>query len=330
MNKILDLDKKNIYKGDLKSNLLQFYDRYSGKIIIKYKKYKIPTIVKYSNLLNGVKYLSIFSNDKDRKTSLLTFKIDFIDIRTAEFNGNAYIANIHKTKEISGTTLINICITICKMLAVKTIIIGDGTEVYCNDDIYDLSLLKLIETGKTFYMRFGFENDPTGNIGYYQFKNLKELQNMRNRLIKYLRSIKISDIIKEYKETLHIATSCIEENNKGKLEILLYSDSSPLESNIFKKENPAESDNLFSLIVECQDIFKIINENPKYNFLYELLIYLFNYKCDHYGVLNKYILESSRVQIKYGKKKLDRLYIKPINILKKIRYSWYILKLNTN
>jgi len=328
MSKVLNLDKKQYFKGDLKSNLSQFYKNYSGKILIKYKKKKINTVVEYSKLANGLKYISIFSDDDNRETPLMLFKIDFIDIRTAKFNGNAYIANIHRSKEISGTTLVNMCITICKMLAVKTIIIGDGTEVYCYDEVYDLSFLKLIETGKTFYMRFGFENDPTGNSGYYQFKNLKELKLMRNNLINYIRNIKMSDIIKEYKNTLEIVTKCMAENNKGKLIVTLLADAPPGKSNYFKKENPAMSENILSLFVECLDIFKIINEYKKFTMFYELLVYLFNYRCEHYNVLNKYILNSSRIKIKYGSKTINRPYIEKITILNKIRYSWYILKLD--
>jgi hypothetical protein len=72
--------------------------------------------------------------------------------------------------------MVQICLEINRILGVENIFLGDGTQVKCekNNEKMDLSLLKLIERGMTFYMNLGFDFDVTNcDWLYNRFSNKK-------------------------------------------------------------------------------------------------------------------------------------------------------------
>jgi hypothetical protein len=162
--------------------------------------------------------------------------------------------------------MIKLCILLCEKVNVNNILIGDGTKIECGDKEYDLSFLKLIETGKTFYMRFGFEMDPTGHYGYYQFKNIDDLKKTRNKLIDDIRKLKIDDLINEYQNTLKILVKCITENNKSNMIILLSSPNLSEKDNFYRQKNSAAYDVQSELFTECYKMLELLQKHRRYIF----------------------------------------------------------------
>jgi hypothetical protein len=323
---VLDLNKPpHVFNQGLQLNLLKLYELYAPSFKIKYKKTLIEANIVYRKLTNGVKFLNIFNGDKTRDFLLRPFSIDFVDAVKAEFNNNVYIANIHKIENISGSEMVNMCIALCKLLGAHTIQIGDGAKIECNKEEYDLSFLKLIETRKTFYMRFGFENDI--NNAYHRFKNIQDLKRVRNEIIDNIRSVKTSDIIAEYSNTLAILSKCIIEDGGDRFNVFL-SDSDLVEKdNFYRKSDAASYKHMSDLFTECYEMLSLLRNYSSYKLLWKLMVYLFSSDCENYGLIEKYIIKNTRSEIRYGGKVVKRYYVNDFIILRKLRYSLYVLRL---
>jgi hypothetical protein len=223
--KVFNLSAEYDYKkGNLQKNLIEFEKEYGNNFQIKYEE-KDKKIIIDVNLIkvkkiNGVEFYRMIYDIPHRTSDLTPFIINFIDITTAQKNNNSYIANIHKTDKISGSDLVKICIEINRILGAEKTALYDGTRITCekNNEKLDLSLLKLIEKDKTFYMNLGFKltNDQ---LPFFKHLNESNLQREINRLLLKIRSIKTIDLIKEYQSTMELITKIIKDNYSKKLEI---------------------------------------------------------------------------------------------------------------
>ena len=95
----------------------------------------------------------------DVKDIMDPFSIYFFNIDTLKLKNISYIANIHKTPLYSGSELVKFCLEINRILGVKKTLIRDMADIKCNANGSDmnLSFIKILETYKTFYMKFGFD-----------------------------------------------------------------------------------------------------------------------------------------------------------------------------
>lgn len=342
--KIFDLTKKHKYKkGYLQDNLNELYGEYGSRFIVRYKinnKSKkniiINIIVKLikMKLVSGIEYFSMIYNIPHRTTYLIPLKIDFIDNIKMKLNNFSYIANIQKTDEISGTNMVKICLKINEILGAEKTILGDGTSVKCNDGSMDLSFLKLLESEATFYMKLGFDYELTGNEWMYiRFLSKDMLKDTIVTIITELRSIKISNIIEEYKKLLQLIETCTIENNKQNLQIILKDSDltksiSNEESNqsyyTYYKKDPYSA--IPDLFTECYEMLNILNEseNSKHKYLYELMINLFKDKneCSKYLKLFMYLVESIRYKIIYGNNVIVRDYGIKFRLLQTLRHNY--------
>jgi len=308
--------------------------KYGKKFIIKYNKLKVPVILtKITILANNKTFYTLYYDIPYKTHSLYPFKIDFIDKQTLETKNISYIANIHKTDEISGSQMVLLVLEINKILNVTKTTLGDGTTIKCGDKEYDLSYLKLIEKGITFYMKFGFDFEITNcQWMYARYNNKKELMIKLKDILKKIRNIKINDIINEYETLLDIINLVIIEQNDKKLDIVIR-DTDLIKQieyeNVYHKENPENSDSLIKMFKESNDVLKILyNTDQKY--LYLLLIELFNDKdkCSLYGILQENIIDNYKYKITYGKKQIIREYVSWFNILRNIRYEFFSYEFN--
>jgi len=318
--KIFDLSKKypEYKKGELQNNLLQFIKNFGYKIKIKYNNINIDVIIEEKTLPNKTKFYSMIYNIPKRTSNLYPFIIDFIDRYTMEKNNNSYISNINKTKNISGSEMVKLCLEINKILGVNKTSLGDGTSVICdkNKENMDLSFIKLIEKGMTFYMKFGFDfefENKSDVFLYYRYTDKKEFIKELNRVLDNIRKIKTKDLIKEYNETLNLITKIIQENYKNTFEIIKEDSYHNIRNNIYYVENP--KDKINEIITECKEVLDILHKYKNEKYFYKIMVKIFNDECDKYLILLKYIVDNLRYQIIYGNKKITRDYLKNFRLL---------------
>ena len=185
----------------------------------------------------------------------------------------------------------------------------------------DLSYIKLIERGTTFYMNLGFDFEVTDKDWFYKkFSSTKELKKKIFNLIKKIRTIKTITLIKEYEETLSLLVKIIKDNYKGKFDILYNNSNLTRESEIYAG-NPYKK--ITEIFDECKIILEILNKYKNIDKFYLILVKTFRETCDEYTTLNKYIIENDRTKIIYNKTIIKRNYIIDFNLLKNLRYSYY-------
>ncbi len=324
--KIFDITHTNYpeyKKGKLIENVSKLYKKYGSKFNIKMNDIVIPVRLIKAKLPNGVNFFRLIYDIERRTTRLTPIIIDFIDPIKAETNNFSYIANIHKTNDISGSNLVKISLAINKILGAQKTYLGDGTEVLCskNNELMDLSYIKLIERGTTFYMNLGFDFEVTDRDWFYKrFSSIKQLKKQIYNLIKKIRTIKTITLIKEYEETLSLLVKIIKDNYKGKFEIL-YNNSNPTRESEIYAENPYKK--ITEIFDECKIVLEILNKYKDIDKFYLILVKTFRETCDEYTTLNKYIMENDRTKIIYNNSIIKRNYVINFDLLKNLRYSYY-------
>jgi hypothetical protein len=321
---IFDLDKKYSYKkGELQKNLKDFEKKFGKEFKIKYENIIINVNLVKGILPNGISFYRMYYDIPKRTTKFKPFLIDFIDIVKGKKNNNTYISNIQKTDNLSGTQIVKICLKINEILGAKKTLLGDGTKVICEKtkEEMDLSFIKLLERDKTFYMNLGFDFEITNSqFPYYRFSDKNKLKKEIDRILKYIRSIKTSDIIYLYQNTIKLLNKVIKDNKNNKInfEILKYNSNPTLEDYIYI-ENP--NDKINEIITESNEVLDILIPF-KNEYLYKVLINLFKNDCEKYSILIKYIVDNMIVKIIYGKEIIYRDYINEFNNLLNYRFIY--------
>lgn len=172
--------------------LKTFLEKNKNKTI---KVNSIPSKIEYikSKIDNKFNYYTIHSIEKGISDDYYPYfyKIDFKDALTWKPSySSVYISLITKSKEYSGTKVMNIVLDFLKQFKeIKEITITDGAEVNCDKYKIDLSLYKLLTTNSTFYGKFGFKLVTSNRNIIVDEKMIK--------LSKKLKNYKIEKIINE-------------------------------------------------------------------------------------------------------------------------------------
>jgi len=318
--KIFNLSKTyNYKKGKLQDNLIEFEKKFGNSFQIKYMDHILDIDLKKVKLPNEVEFYRMTYDIPHRTTFLTPIIIDFIDIKKTQKNNITYISNIQKTDKLSGSDLLKISLEINKILGAEKTMLYDGTRVKCdkNNEEMDLSLLKLIERDKTFYMNLGFEFEVDNDAwSYWRWSDKDKFMKEINRLLTNIRNIKTSDIIKEYKETLDLINDIIKDNYKGKFDILK-NNSNPTRNDEIYIEKPEEK--IKEIFDESKQVLDILYKYKDEVKFYKILIKLFKDNCAEYLILYKYIVENLRTQIVYNKKIIKRDYVNDFDKLKTYR-----------
>ena len=320
---IFDLNITHFFdKYDLQNNLLKLEKLFGNEFIIKYnlnnKIIKFTVNLQKKLLPNNTQFYRLIYKSKNITTKLNPLMIDFIDIITNKLNNNSYINDIQKVNNISGSELLLIALRICEILGVKKINLIDTTSIYINDIPCSLSFVKLLESEKTFYMKFGFDFEISNTqLPFIRYENLNLLQLQISKLINSIRKIKIKDIIEEYDLTLKI----IGKDDKSKIKIMIDNGSIPTENIEIFVKNPIE--HIDSIIIESYSMINLLNNYPDITYLYELFIKLFKSSSDDYLILHKYVIDNKRTKIILDKEIITRNYIYDINILLTLQNSYY-------
>ena len=320
--KVFDLVKNypEYIKGDLQNNLKKLIKKYGNKIKMKYNDEIIEIDIVEETLPNKTKFYSMYYDIENRSERLYPLKISFINITNYKKDNISYISNISKTGKISGSNMVKISLAINRILGANKTYLNDGATIDCGNEKMDLSYLKLIENGLTFYMKLGFKFEILDSSPYYYYKldSEKALIKEINKYILNIKKIKIKDLIKEYNETLDLINKIIKSNDK--LEIFLYDEDNTFKDNIWKRVS--SSNDIISLFDECYIMLNLLNNSLGTEYLYELMIKLFKEDCEKYLLINKYLIENTRIEIRHNKKIISRNYIKDFKILKEYRYQY--------
>jgi len=334
--KYLDIDRLDMKKGELQTNIKKIYVEYGSKFICESKDLNIKIQVKLlqEHIVSvGIKYYTLIYDIPFRDFDMFPLKINFIDPQTNknEFNeSNVYIYNIHATSELTGTLLVKFAVKLLKGLGCIKAYLHDGTSVKCKSNSlgYDLTYYKLLEKNKSFYMSLGFEYDIMVTLNYSSsFKSKSKLKKFMNKMIKVCRKIKIVKLINDYKKLLEICTQIIKNPNlKNNLIVRC--------ANTYNIIEPVETKNIWicethilNLVQECTEMLQMLNfdtsSENKYKYLSDLLVSLFKSEnsCWVVETFEKFIMNSRIYEIEYNNIILSRKYLDCFKILKEFRYT---------
>lgn len=150
------------------------------------------------------------------KNDLKPFLIYFEDRQTHEINDNCYIANFHKTTKHSGTDVIWTILKFLKLIGVKQVSLFDGSSVTDSTSTVSLSLIKLLELGRTFYNKFGFVHSFEWNVPR-DFGTRENFEKVFKESITASMNIEIKDLIKYYTELTNFLSRKVESKELDKI-----------------------------------------------------------------------------------------------------------------
>ena len=331
---ILDFGKM---ENSLQKNLEKLHESMGSKFIIKFNQDLIITcLVKHKTFTNEREFYRMYYEGeiinetikkyKKSSTNIHPFIIDFIDPISAKLNEYSYINNIHKTENISGSRMMELMIKINQILNVKKTYLHDKACIIINDKVLSLSLFKLIDKGKTFYSKFGFDFDLNNINNYYvnKFDNIEQLKKKIDSLIKSIREIKTKDLIKFVEDTFDVIDLVIRNNDYENLLIKKASFSSikDMLTDIHDSTNIKEQ--LTPLFNKLHNLLMILKD-IKQEYFYKYLIETFNDKDNNHICKNilEYLSLDGIYEINYGNKKIVNnfdLLFQHLNSIKKDHY----------
>lgn len=300
--KILDLNSKSNYVLNVQKNISLLAKKFKNGFILKDNDIEIPCIIyKYYEPDNKNLYYYIMQyNKKDIDTFLLPLKIYFIDYYYLKKNNNCYIANIHKTENYTGSTIITTVLKFLKQINIKKVSLHDAASILCEpvNRSIDLSFIKLIEKGETFYQKFGFKFVLGTEYSKMKFGSSKNLNKKLFNYLKKFKKVKNNDLIIIYKSILDIFFKIIDKQDYNNTKIYL------LDSNIvYNKKTNYIRRFIIETVKEIDSILNILKKSQEIYF-YKTLLRLFYDECYNYIILKDYIIDNNFYGIKYEKKKI--------------------------
>lgn len=292
--KILDVNTFSFESNSVVDNLKEIHSLFGKKFKIKNNDVILPaSLQKNKKTFYVLKSQLPYSGE-----TYPPFEVTFIDFLTKEVSGGGcYINYFNKTKEFSGTQIIESIILFLKILKIERCILNDAASIGCSKDEQgriSLSFLKIMESGYSFYERFGFEPLLDSN-SFYNFreygtllssssarveneKKSKRIETLLKKEIVKFRKLKTKNLIEKGKAFVEIVSKSLFE---GRECITLPSDSLPSKSLLAKiKEYPS-----YLWMKDFLKFFQILikNSNGEENEkLCETLISIFKNDCDNY------------------------------------------------
>ncbi len=325
-NKLLDLKSPNIKFGVNPTKNLQLIEKkFGSKFKIKFDDIEVNVVLQKKTLdSNKLKFYVLNYDEPDRTDDLYPFKISFFDPIINKVNNNSYIANIRKTKKISGSSMVKLVLEINRLLHIKKTFLWDGSSVPCHNDEIDLGLMKIFEKGHTFYMNFGFKPDTTqSNYNLVVFDNIEQLETKLKFLVNKVKKITISSIISQYEKLLDIITKIIKSQDYESLQIVNLESYSftPLDSNqtVLVKDPKRRINGLFE---ETNQVLQILLKT-KQKYLVNYLVELFKTNCVDCSILLKYLCYNLNYKIIWKKNQIQRNYLIYFHYIISIRKYFY-------
>jgi hypothetical protein len=308
------------WPSDLQDNLGELYKQFGEKFKIQFAGNNFQVRLYKEEIPTGIEFWTL-DWDGERDFDLRLFKINFINSQTGELDNDAYIASIHRDEKqnVSGTDMVKLCLEICRVLGVKKVLLNDGAEVKCDNDIIDLAFVKLLEYNKTFYMKLGFDIEITNDQFIYQrYNNKSKLKRQIGKYLDQIRKTKVADVVDNYEQLLDLLVELAKSGDYDNFRILFKDRNSlNLAEEYYKKQTTNVPWDLFDECVAMLRSLKIV----KGEFLGEALVDAFKNNCANYVQLIKY-LNSNIYQVSLGSKSVIRKHVMPFNQFAALRY-WF-------
>ena len=334
---ILDFPKM---ENNLQKNLLEIHEIVGKQFIIKFNSHLIiAAFYKNKNFTNEREFFRLYYEGeiidgkivkrKNTIYNLYPFIIDFIDPITVELNDHAYISTIHKTDNISGSEMVEIVKKINEIFGVKKVYLHDKAIIECHGGhTLSLSLFKLIEKGRTFYSKFGFDFDVNNINNFYmnKFDSVDQLKNKVDFLVNQIKGIKTKTLIQFVEDIMDIIDLVVRNNDyenliiKKTLNVL-----KDTRTDLYEISNPKDSiKDLFDKLINMLHILKDV----KQEYFYQYLIEVFNdpNKNIKYKEMIDFLTLDNIYLIKYHNKEVTNdfdFYFKNLNVIKKDHYYVY-------
>lgn len=294
------LDIKSIKQNrNLNENIKYLIQKYGNKIVIKFNSLYVPIEI---ILIKKYKFPFYRLTGLDDNIFL---RIDFYDKELIQNNDNSYIGYIQKSKYASGSSLVKFSLALQRALGVKKTMLYDGATMDCHGKPIDLSFIKLLENGATFYMDRGFIISPN-KASIFSDKPAAQVAKIINKSIEVLKSIKIKDIKLEAENFIDLAAKAAKENYKHNIiKTYVYQSHEGNEIKTHKITNYRQEFN--AMFLNNAKIISLLQTNHKY--LHTFMIELFKTKCDDYYEIHSSIFENLTYNVKYGNTTIARPYL---------------------
>jgi hypothetical protein len=318
MDKVWDLEKDHKFSNDINKNLSIVHQTLGTHFNLVLGKYSLPVQLHFINKGELKFYQLIYYDPTYEQETFSPLRIEFVNEFTGKVDGCVAVDAIKKTDTIPGKEMVNIAIKLCKILRCKKLYLMDRATIHCNNiDTFDLSMMKLLESGKTFYEECGFiPSIDQCNFVYVKHFSLESLMKRRSYLIGKIRNTKIKDIISLYNESIELLRM------QGTKVFSIYK--SLGEHEIFAIKSNNWPDYIDSVISSYTEIIRTMNVSKK-ELLGEYLIDMSRLNCDKYSSIMKFILDQHNIiyLIKNGDKSIKHEYILYLDELKSIKNDYY-------
>jgi len=330
---VIDLDSRlDFITNNLQDNLKIIFHKYGDKFIIKHDTLNIEVEFKKINHrpYNDIDFYRLEHRIEHRTMSRQPLIIDFVDPIDFVLNNNVCLTSIQRTETLSGTELVNLSILICKKFGVEKIITGDEATITCDSSQnsthngtksgakIDLSLMKLLEKKKTYYMNFGFKIGPS-NSSYFlgKIKDIDIVNRLVNDLVDRLRVVQTTDIKDELIKTIEVI-----KTSTNKFDII----KKPLPvMYLFEPYYVDDVKNVSDgLVRECTNVISILDKYPNIKHIYKLLLKLFRESCDECAQLLNYLAYNNKY-VQYNNHEIKRSYNDDFLMLIEIKRNCYFV-----
>lgn len=328
---ILDLETDFSFGDDVQINLLNLFNKYGKRMMIKYKEIIFPIVLtKFVIDPTGLNGFRMYYNVSKPHAYLKPFEIFFIDPFSRKLNNNSYISNIQRIDGISGTTMVLFVLELQRKLGVEKSYLHDAATIICDDREMDLTLIKILERGEGFYSKLGFDYEPLSSLGQLgqlglQFATKEDLKAEMEKTVNEIRSLKISKIINVSVDILELIFETIRSQQYDKLEIEYFKGEpfiTPIQT--YHAENPYLE--IKKIIEDCRLTIDILSMSNT-DILYKYLIELFNdpQRCHYFPtIINILMKEHPRYRITFGSTSITRYYTLLFTKLSHLRHSFIL------
>lgn len=194
-----NLDQEYTFGKNINKNIRTIIANIGDSFAIKSGDINVQVKFEKIEQNNGMKYFALYSKNGTRNHPI---KILFINIISGKHDNSAYINNLSKTPGLSGTDMMNIILKFLDILMVKQVMLYDGAHIEGDGYSISLSFIKLLETGKTWYMKFGFKLD-TSHV-FSVFRKYSNPMGKISELLAKFKKITVDDMIEKYENLVEI------------------------------------------------------------------------------------------------------------------------------
>lgn len=315
---MFDLRLKHNFSVDVNKNIKVIVSKLTDHFVIK-DDVEVPVIMSHVKQDNGMSYYIMYYDGECVADQEHTIKIWFINSNDGKYDNSAYLNHLSRTDTISGTQLLNVILKFLKTINVKKVRLYDGASIKCHDKSLGLANVKLLESGLTWYMKFGFEFDVEKPFTIlYQYKTHKECLKRVHVLLDKFKKITVNEVIEKYESIIKMLT------DKKDIEVVCINKHLMLKQDYYKNKK-------YDLQKAKDDYIAALGYIKPYagKYLYECMLDLFKKNCEGYLCIENELLGETPVySFTSGSQTITREYCMSFLEVNEIRNNYgYVMKL---